>query len=75
MRYAGTELARVREARGIKQKDLARLLGVSAASLSAVENGWVAPWPRLRREASRILGCTEKELFGEDAPPSARSGA
>ena len=68
MRFPGSELAKAREARGIKQKDLARLLGISATSLSSVENGWVAPWPRLRRDAARILGCTERDLFGIREP-------
>jgi transcriptional regulator with XRE-family HTH domain len=74
MRYPGTELAKVREAQGIKQKDLARMLGITAASLSSVENGWAAPWPRLRRDAARVLGCTEFDLFGDSHSPTTGTG-
>jgi transcriptional regulator with XRE-family HTH domain len=74
VRFPGSELAKAREARGIKQKDLARLLGITPTSLSSVENGWVAPWPRLRREAARILGCTEDDLFGSGEPPPVERG-
>ena len=68
MRFPASALARVREERGMKQKELAGLLGLSPTTLSSVENGWVAPWPRLRRDASRLLGCPEEALFGTDDP-------
>jgi transcriptional regulator with XRE-family HTH domain len=74
MRYPGSELAKAREARGIRQKDLARFLGITPTSLSSVENGWVAPWPRLRRDAARILGCSEEGLFGSGEPPPIETG-
>lgn len=66
MRFAASALAKVREERGMKQKELAGLLGISPTTLSSVENGWVAPWPRLRRDAARLLGCSEESLFGTD---------
>lgn len=74
MRYPGTALARVREAQHMKQKDLAMLLGIKPTTLPSVENGWVAPWPKLRKDAARVLGCTQEELFGpDDLPPMRES--
>jgi transcriptional regulator with XRE-family HTH domain len=65
MRVPGTELARMRVARGLQQKELATLLGVKPSTLSSVENAHRAPWPRLRRECARLLGVEECELFPE----------
>jgi transcriptional regulator with XRE-family HTH domain len=57
-------LADARLARGLTQQALASVLGIARSSLSCVENGHVRPWPRLRSDASRILGVAEGELFG-----------
>ena len=62
MRIAATRLARERERRGISTQ-LAGLLGISRSALSNVENGHVAPWPRLRRAAAKALGVPEESLF------------
>lgn len=56
-------LAQARMAAGLTQKELAMRLGVGRPTLSSVENGHVRPWPRLRAEASRILGVDEQEPF------------
>jgi len=61
-----TELARVRRVHGILQRELARALGVSPATLSGVENGWRAPWPRLRADCARIFDVSEEALFPPD---------
>lgn len=74
MRVPASRLAKARESQKLKQKDLATLLGVRPSTLANVENGWVAAWPKLRRDAARVLGCTQAELFGpEVSPPSRRS--
>jgi transcriptional regulator with XRE-family HTH domain len=65
MRVPATELARVREARALSQKQLAELLGISPSTLSSVENGHSRPWPKLRRECAQILGLSEETLFPE----------
>ena len=59
-------LSDVRSARGLTQRDLAELLGVSRTSVSAVENGHVAAWPKFRRNAAQILAVEEDELFPDD---------
>ena len=63
MRIAATRLAQEREKRGISQTQLANLLGISRSALSNVENGHVAPWPRLRRAAAKTLDVPEESLF------------
>lgn len=63
MRYAGTKLAQVREKRGMTQRAFAERLGLKPSSVSNVENGHVAPWPKFRRDAALILGISEEELF------------
>lgn len=72
MRVPATKLAIVRESQDIKQKDLAMLLGIRPSTLANVENGWVAPWPKLRKDAARVLGCTQDDLFGPDDLPRMR---
>ena len=49
--------------RGLTQRELAGLLGVARTTLSNVENGHVRAWPRLRSDASRVLGVPEDDLF------------
>ena len=66
MQVPATELAKERLARGITQRDLARMLSVSPATLSSIENGWRAPWPKLRADCARILGTPEEKLFPPD---------
>ena len=56
-------LARVREQRGLTQRELGTLIGVSASTVSAIENKHVRPWPRFRRQASRVLDVAEDQLF------------
>jgi len=38
-------------------------VGVNPSTLGRVINGYVAPWPSLRRKASDALGLPENELF------------
>ena len=65
MREPTTRLGEIRRQRGIKQKDLARALGLTQSTLSGVENGHTRPWPRLRQQAANFFGHTEEELFPE----------
>lgn len=67
MRTIGTtRLKRERLSRGIRQRELAALLGIAPPTLSVVENGHRPPWPKLRRDAARLLGLDEAELFPEE---------
>lgn len=66
MQVQATRLARERVRRGIQQKEFAALLGLSPSTLSTVENGHRAPWPKLRADAARLLGLDEDELFPLD---------
>ena len=65
VRTPATHLAILRADRGMTQAELAQLLGLSPSSVSAVENQHTRPWPRFRRECSKIFGVPESELFPE----------
>lgn len=54
-----------REARGLSRDAFARLVGVNSANVYTVETGRRQAWPKLKRDASRVLGISEKELFPE----------
>ena len=58
-----SRLAEFRSLKGMTQKSLADALGVARTSVSAVENGHVEAWPRLRRDAAAILAVSEEDLF------------
>ena len=55
----------VREGKALSQSRLARLVGVAEPTLSQVERGQRAPWPKLRRQLTLVLEVTESELFPE----------
>jgi transcriptional regulator with XRE-family HTH domain len=42
---------------------LSAAVGVNPSTLGRVINGYVAPWPGLRRKASEALGIPESDLF------------
>ncbi|MFE9137897.1 helix-turn-helix transcriptional regulator [Streptomyces sp. NPDC007355] len=50
------DLARLRVEAGIRQRDLARSLGVPQARWSRIERGLLTPEPALLRELAEILG-------------------
>ncbi len=50
---------------GLKQYELAFLLGCSAAYLSMVENDRVEATSEFKRKAAEIFGARVDELFGE----------
>ena len=56
----------VRERRKMSQSKLARTVGVAEPTLSQVERGQRAPWPKLRRELADVLEIAECDLFPEE---------
>lgn len=48
---------------GLSQTRLACLIGIAESTLSDLELGKRAPWPRVKRSLVRALGVTEQELF------------
>lgn len=60
-------LREVRVAKGFSQTKFAARLTVHPSLVSAVEHGRQAPYPRFRRRSARVLGVSERELFGEEA--------
>jgi transcriptional regulator with XRE-family HTH domain len=54
-----------REAKGIRQLELARRVGVSAGTLSLVEGGLQRPTAKLARRLAAVLGLDVEDLFPE----------
>ncbi len=84
----GRNIKKARELAGLSQEELAELLGVSRATLSAIENGHIAIDSTKLLAAARVLGRPVSDFFQEEeeamvllyrgaadaaAPPAARS--
>lgn len=84
----GRNIKKARELAGLSQEELAELLGVSRATLSAIENGHIAIDSTKLLATARILGRPVSDFFQEEeealvllyrgaadatAPPAARS--
>ncbi len=54
-----------REARGLRQLDLARKVRISAATLSLIESGQQEPTAELARRIASALGLEAGDLFPE----------
>ena len=55
-----------REQLGLSQSALARLIGLAEPNLSRLELGKSKPWPKVRRDLAKVLGCQESDLFPEE---------
>lgn len=53
-----------RKALGLSQIQLASRLGIAQGALSNLELSKWQPWPKVKRDLSRVLGMPEEELFG-----------
>ena len=61
-RWLGDELRRLRLARGLSLRDLAREIGMAHTGYVAYERGVAAPPPERRPALARVLGITTAEL-------------
>jgi transcriptional regulator with XRE-family HTH domain len=52
-----------RQQLGLSQTQLARLISVPGSALSDFELGKRSVWPKARLALTKILACTEKQLF------------
>ena len=70
LREFGARLARLRQARGLSQNDLARMLpgGPDSSQVSRWERGRTFPSHRNRRALAKALGVPEQRLFYD--PPA-----
>ena len=48
---------------GLKQEDLARLVGVRRETIGNLENGRYNPSLKLAMDIARVFGCTVEDLF------------
>jgi transcriptional regulator with XRE-family HTH domain len=53
------------QGKGIKQVELARILGVSKQLINDLENGRSYPSYRLLRRLEKVLNCNHKDLFDD----------
>lgn len=57
------KLSRLRKKRGLTQAQLAGAVGVKRSLIARIEAGWERPYPRIRKEISRVLGEPEEKIF------------
>ena len=53
----------IRSARGIRQEELARQMGVSRQTISSLENGRYNPSILLARKIAKFFGMTIEDVF------------
>lgn len=65
------KIKKLRQTRGITQKDFAEKLGVDRSTVSYWESGAVMPRAELLPRIADALNCTIDALFGRDTAASA----
>ena len=55
-----------RERAGLSQVEVARRARMASTNLNAIENGRLAPWPKVKRALARVLKTTQDELFPDE---------
>lgn len=55
-----------RERAGLSQVEVARRARMASTNLNAIENGRLAPWPKVKRALARALKTTQDELFPDE---------
>ena len=58
-----TRLKEYRARFGLKQEDLANLVGVRRETIGNLENGRYNPSLKLAMDIAKVFGCTVEELF------------
>ena len=58
-----TRIKEYREKRGMKQSELAALVGVRRETIVHLENGRYNPWPKLAMDIAKVSHTTVEELF------------
>ena len=56
----------VREARGLKQRELSEQAHTCQALVSSIEREVLKPWPKVAERLSEALGVPVEELFPQD---------
>ena len=58
-----TRIKELRARDGLKQEDLARLVGVRRETIGNLEAGRYNPSLRLAMDIARVFGCTVEDIF------------
>lgn len=62
----GTEIKSRREAAGLTQLELAKMLGVGQSLVAQYERGSKQPTMPIGYELAKVFGCTVDELYGKE---------
>ena len=57
------KIEEIRTQKGIKQDELAKILGVSRQTISSLENGRYNPSLKLAMDIAKVFGVSVEELF------------
>lgn len=71
----GMNLKRIREARGLKQEDLAEMVGLTPSTISRAESMDDTAKLKTYRLCAKALGLTLADLFTEETDPMVREVA
>ena len=63
-----TRVQHLREARGLTQREIARAVGISSATLSRIEAGCRQPSAAIAQKLAGIFGFEVEELFPSGEP-------
>ena len=63
MAVIGAVIAALRRERGIKQEELARLVGVRRETIGNLEAGRYNPSLRLAMDIAKVFNCTVEDIF------------
>ena len=67
MKGFGNKLRRLREDRGLSQRELARLIGIGVMQINRYERGISVPSATVLPQISRLFQMTVDQLIGNDA--------
>ncbi len=59
-------IRKFREQTGLRQKDLAKKVGVDQGAVSKWENGVTIPCKKHQKKMTRLFGCSKDELLKEE---------
>jgi transcriptional regulator with XRE-family HTH domain len=68
--YVGMNLARIRSAKGLSQRDLAEMLGVNQSTIQRAEKMHPSAKLETYQKCAEALGCELSDIFADDRAPA-----